>query len=401
MNEAPRRVVLGVSSSISIYKACEILRGFQKAGCDVQVVMTPNATKLVSPRLFGALSGRRAAVDPFDEEEARTIAHVRMAEEASLMVVAPATANVIAKFAAGLADDFLSTLFLAVTCPVLVAPAMNEAMMRNPQTRDNIERLRRRGVEIIEAESGYLACGEEGWGRLASPETIVRAALRRLDEGRRLAGTTILVTAGPTRERLDPARYLSNRSSGKMGYALAAEALSRGARTLLVTGPVSLTPPAGAEVIRVESAEEMRSEVLARYGEADAVLMAAAVSDFRFAETYSDKVPKDRLPERVKLVRNPDILAELGRLKTRQVLVGFAAETADLEGNALRKLREKGCDLLAANDVSQEGVGFESEDNELVLMDPSGKIRRTGRASKRELSRLVLDEVEALLGRKS
>lgn len=397
----PRRlVVLGVGSSAGIYKACEILRGFQKAGCEVQVVMTPNAAKLVSPRLFSALSGRRAAVDLFDEEEAARIGHIRLAQDAELLVVAPATANIIAKFAAGLADDFLSTLHLAAACPVLIAPAMNEAMYLNPQTQDNMKRLKARGAVFIEPEYGSLACGDEGWGRLASAEAIVQAGLRRLAAGRSLAGKTILVTAGPTRERLDPARFLSNRSSGRMGYALAAEALRRGARTILLSGPVSLLPPPGAETVRIESALEMRSEVLARFGEVDAVLMAAAVSDFRFSDTKREKARKEDLPETVRLVRNPDILAELGRLKTRQVLVGFAAETGNVEDGARRKLREKNCDLVAANDVSREGIGFEAPDNELVLVEPAGDATRTGRASKEELSRLVLDRLEVLIGQR-
>ncbi|OGD21574.1 MAG: hypothetical protein A2Y69_10790 [Candidatus Aminicenantes bacterium RBG_13_59_9] len=400
MSGPGRLVLLGVSSSVSVYKACDILRGFLKEGCPVQVVMTPNAAKLVSPRLFSALSGRSVAVDPFEEEEARRIAHVRLAQEAALLVVAPATANIIAKFAAGLADDFLSTLYLAATCPVLIAPAMNEAMLLNPQTQENIEKLKDRGVEFVEPESGSLACGDEGWGRLALPETIVRAGLRRIEAARSLAGKTVLVTAGPPRERLDPARFLSNRSSGRMGYALAAESLRRGARTILVTGPVSLVPPAGAETVRVESALEMRSEVLARFREVDAVIMAAAVSDFRFSETRPEKARKEDLPEAWRMARNPDILAELGRMKSRPVLVGFAAETGDVEAGALRKLREKNCDLVAANDVSREGFGFESEDNELFFVEPSGRTTRTGRASKDELSRLVLDRVEVLIGQR-
>jgi len=397
----PRRlVVLGVGSSAGIYKACEILRGFRKAGFEVQVVMTANAAKLVSPRLFSALSGRRAAVDLFDEEESTRVGHIRLAQDAELLVVAPATANIIAKFAAGLADDFLSTLHLAATCPVLIAPAMNEAMYLNPQTQDNMKRLKNRGADFVEPEYGSLACGDEGWGRLASVEAIVQAGLRRLEAGRSLAGKTILVTAGPTRERLDPARFLSNRSSGRMGYALAAESLRRGARTIIISGPVSLLPPPGAETVRIESALEMRSEVLARFGEVDAVLMAAAVSDFRFSDTQREKAPKENLPETVRLVRNPDILAELGRLKTRQVLVGFAAETGDVENGARRKLREKNCDLVAANDVSREGIGFEAQDNELVFVEPAGDATRTGRASKEELSRLVLDRLEVLIGQR-
>ena len=395
MNEKGRLVALGVSSSISLYKAPDILRGFQKEGWEVQVIMTPNAAKLVSPRLFSALSGRRAALDPFDQEESRTIAHIRLAREAELLVVAPATANVLAKFAAGLADDFLSTFYLAAECPVLIAPAMNQAMYLHAQTRENIARLKGRGVEFVEPDRGLLACGDEGWGRLASPDQIVQAGLRLM-----LAGRTVLVTAGPTREPLDRVRYLSNRSSGLMGYSLAAEAVRRGAKTILVSGPVSLVPPPRAELVRVESAGQMEEEVLQRFGRTDVVVMAAAVSDFRFARTWPDKIKKQDIPEEVQLVRNPDILAELGRRKTHQVLVGFAAETGEVEAGARQKLRDKKCDLLAANDVSREGVGFEAEDNELLLVDSSGSATPTGRASKPELSRLLFDRIEVLLGQK-
>jgi phosphopantothenoylcysteine decarboxylase/phosphopantothenate--cysteine ligase len=400
MNEKGRLVVLGVSSSISLYKAPDILRGFQKEGWEVQVIMTPNAAKLVSPRLFSALSGRRAALDPFDQEESRTIAHIRLAREAELLVVAPATANVLAKFAAGIADDFLSTFYLAAECPVLIAPAMNQAMYLHAQTRENIARLKGRGVEFVEPDRGLLACGDEGWGRLASPDQIVQAGLRLMLAGRSLAGRTVLVTAGPTREPLDRVRYLSNRSSGLMGYSLAAEAVRRGAKTILVSGPVSLVPPSRAELVRVESAGQMEEEVLKRFDQADVVVMAAAVSDFRFARTWPDKIKKQDIPGEVQLVRNPDILAELGRRKTHQVLVGFAAETGEVEARARQKLKDKKCDLLAANDVSREGVGFEAEDNELLLVDSSGSATPTGRASKPELSRLLFDRIEVLLGQK-
>jgi phosphopantothenoylcysteine decarboxylase/phosphopantothenate--cysteine ligase len=398
MNEGSRLVVLGVSSSISLYKAPDILRGFQKEGWEVQVILTPNAAKLISPLLFSALSGRRAALDPFNEEESRTIAHIRLAQEAGLFVVAPATANVLAKFAAGIADDFLCTFYTAADCPVLLAPAMNQAMYIKPQTQENIARLKARGVEFVEPDRGPLACGDEGWGRLAPPEKIVQAGLRLWRAGRSLAGRSVLITAGPTREPLDLARYLSNRSSGKMGYALAREAVRRGAETTLVSGPVSLGPPPQAKFVQVETAVQMEAEVLKRFDQADVVIMAAAVADFRFAQTRPDKVKKEDVPGEVRLVRNADILAELGRRKTHQVLVGFAAEAGQVEAKARQKLKDKNCDLMAANDISREGIGFDSEENELLLVDSSGKATPLGRASKSELSRLLFDRIEVLLG---
>ena len=400
MKDNRRLVVLGVSSSISLYKAPDILRGFQKEGWDVQVIMTGNAAKLVSPRLLSALSGRSVALDPFNEEEARTIAHVRLAQEADLLVVAPATANVLAKFATGIADDFLSTFYVAAACPVLIAPAMNQAMYFHVQTQENIARLRARGVEFVEPESGHLACGDEGWGRLAPPEKIVQAGLRLWRAGRSLTGRKVLVTAGPTREPLDLARFLSNRSSGKMGYALAREAVRRGAETTLVSGPVALEPPSQAELVPVETAAQMAQEVFSRFDQTDVLIMAAAVADFRFAQAWPGKMKKEDVPPEVRLVANTDILAELGRRKKRQVLVGFAAEAGEVETKARKKLQDKNCDLMAANDISREGIGFDSEENELLLVDSQGETTSLGRASKSELSRLLFDRVEVLLGRK-
>ena len=257
-----KKIALGVSSSIGIYKACEVLRGFQKNGLQVQVVMTKNATRLVSPLLFSSLSGLETIVDLFDEPAARTIGHVYLAKEISLLCVAPATANVLGKFANGVADDFLSTLFLAVRCPVLIAPAMNEAMFIHPRTQANIAVLRASGAEFVEPEQGYLACGDEGWGRLAEPEKIVREGLSLVGRTESLKGKTVLVTAGPTREFMDPVRFLSNPSSGKMGYELAAEAVRRGARVVLISGPSALLPPAGVKLQKVTTAAEMREAVL-------------------------------------------------------------------------------------------------------------------------------------------
>jgi len=394
-----KKIALGVSSSIGIYKACEVLRGFQKNGLQVQVVMTKNATRLVSPLLFSSLSGLETIVDLFDEPAARTIGHVSLAKEISLLCVAPATANVLGKFANGVADDFLSTLFLAVRCPVLIAPAMNEAMFIHPRTQANIAVLRASGAEFVEPEQGYLACGDEGWGRLAEPEKIVREGLSLVGRTESLKGKTVLVTAGPTREFMDPVRFLSNPSSGKMGYELAAEAVRRGARVVLISGPSALLPPAGAELHKVTTAAEMKEAVLQAFAKADIVLMAAAVSDFRFKDVRPAKAKKSDVAGALEIEQTEDILALLGKKKKRQVLVGFAAETGDILRNAREKMAAKKADLMVANPVG-EGRGFGSDENEVRIIQPSGRVRATPRLSKREISRILFDEIEAVLEKK-
>jgi len=397
---ADKTVALGVTSSVSIYKACEVLRGFQKSGLRVRVVMTPNAARLISPLLFGALAGEDAIVELFDERVSREIGHVALAGEISLLCVAPATANIIGKFASGVADDFLSTLYLAARCPVLVAPAMNEAMFLHPRTRENVRKLKADGVEFVEPDKGYLACHDEGWGRLAAPEKIVDEGLKILARSDSLKGRRILVTAGPTREYLDPVRFLSNASSGKMGYEVAREASLRGARVTLVSGPSSLVPPPGARLVRVRTAEEMEREVLAAYPGSDIVVMAAAVSDFRFAATAPGKIDKGRLGRTVEIVRTTDILKKLGEKKRGKILVGFAAETGETIPRATRKLRDKRLDLIVANDVTGEGIGFESDDNIVSIIGPAGLVLTTDRMSKRETSRVILDRIEAILDKK-
>lgn len=394
-----KKIALGVSSSIGIYKACEVLRGFQKNGLQVQVVMTKNATRLVSPLLFSSLSGLETIVDLFDEPAARTIGHVYLAKEISLLCVAPATANVLGKFANGVADDFLSTLFLAVRCPVLIAPAMNEAMFIHPRTQANIAVLRASGAEFVEPEQGYLACGDEGWGRLAEPEKIVREGLSLVGRTESLKGKTVLVTAGPTREFMDPVRFLSNPSSGKMGYELAAEAVRRGARVVLISGPSALLPPAGVKLQKVTTAAEMREAVLQAFGKADIVLMAAAVSDFRFKDVRPAKAKKSDVAGALEIEQTEDILALLGKKKKRQVLVGFAAETGDILRNAREKMAAKKADLMVANPVGG-GRGFGSDENEVRIIQPSGRVRATPRLSKREISRILFDEIEAVLEKK-
>jgi len=395
-----KTIALGVSSSIGIYKACEIVRGFQKAGHRVQVVMTPNAARLISPLLFSSLAGTKTIVDTFEEPEARAIRHVALAKEIALLCVAPATANVIGKFAGGVADDFLSTLFLASTAPVLIAPAMNEAMYVDRKTQDNMARLKSLGAEFVEAGKGYLACGDTGWGRLAEPEAIVKEGLRILARTASLEGRTVLVTAGPTREHLDPVRFLSNPSSGKMGYELAREAVARGAKTILVSGPTALVPPCGARTEMVVTAAEMERAVLKAFPKTDVVVMAAAVSDFRFKEAKGRKAAKDEIGPALAIEKTADILAELGQKKRRsQVLVGFAAETHDVVAHARRKMAAKNADLMVANAVGK-GQGFSTDMNAVKIVAPSGPVQETGLLSKREASRVIFDRIEAVLEEK-
>jgi phosphopantothenoylcysteine decarboxylase/phosphopantothenate--cysteine ligase len=395
-----KKIALGVSSSIGLYKACEVVRGFQKAGISVQVVMTPNAARLISPLLFSSLAGTTTIVDLFEEPETRTIRHIALAKEIALLCVAPATANIIGKFATGVADDFLSTLYLATSAPVLIAPAMNEAMYLDPKTQANMARLKALGAEFVEAERGYLACGDTGWGRLAEPEAIVREGLRILTRCASLKGKTVLVTAGPTREPLDPVRFLSNPSSGKMGYELAREAIARGAKTILVSGPTALVPPCGARTEQVTTAAEMERAVLKAFPKADIVVMAAAVSDFRFKAPRSRKAAKDELGPSLAIEKTTDILARLGRSKRAgQILVGFAAETHEAVAHARRKMAAKRTDLMVANAVG-DGKGFGTDMNAVFLVAPAGPVQETGLLSKREASRVIFDRIEALLEKK-
>ncbi|MBE3129757.1 MAG: bifunctional phosphopantothenoylcysteine decarboxylase/phosphopantothenate--cysteine ligase CoaBC [Acidobacteria bacterium] len=395
-----KKVALGVSSSIGIYKACEVVRGFQKNGVEVQVVMTRNAARLISPLLFSGLSGTTTIVGLFEEPMARTVGHISLAKEIALLCVAPATANVIGKFSGGVADDFLSTLFLASRAPVLIAPAMNEAMYLHPQTQANIARLRALGVEFVEPEKGYLACGDEGWGRLAEPESIVKEGLRLIGRTASLKGKTVLVTAGPTREHLDPVRFLSNPSSGKMGYELAREAVARGAEVILVSGPTSLVPPAGARTEFVRTAAEMQEACLRAFPKADIVVMAAAVSDFRFKEVRPHKAAKAEVGPALAIEKTPDILALLGgKKRPGQFLVGFAAETHDILAHARKKLAAKNADLMVANAVG-EGKGFGTDDNAVRIIAASGPVQETGLLSKLETSRVIFDRIEAALEKK-
>lgn len=391
-----KKIALGVCSSISIYKACEIIRFFQSEGLGVRVIMTEKATRFIQPYLFTSLTGERTIVELFDDGQ-RPIEHISLVDEISLLLIAPATASIIAKMASGLADDFLSTFYLAVKCPVLVAPAMNEAMYLHPQTQENIKKLKALGVNFVEPEIGYLACGKQGPGRLASPRTIVDHSLRLIRSREAFRGKVVLVTAGPTREFLDPVRFLSNPSSGKMGYELAREAFQLGAEVILVSGPTSLEPPAGVYLERVTTAKEMKQAVLKHYPRADVVLMAAAVADFRFSGNFREKLRKQDIRAVLEVEPTPDILEELGRRKEHQLLVGFAAETGKLLEKAAEKMTRKGVDLMVANDVSGSETGFASDDNEVLLIWPDGRSRKIPRMSKRKISQEIMNEVEVLL----
>lgn len=396
-----KKIALGICSSISIYKACEIIRSFQKENYEVQVIMTANATRLISPRLFSALTGRRVIVDLFEDDIPDEIAHVELAGEVSLLLVAPATANMIGKFASGIADDFLSTFHLAVKCPILIAPAMNEAMYLHKQTQSNIKKLKEMRIRFVEPEKGYLACKNEGWGRLASVEKIVAASLKLLHKSQSFAGKTFLITAGPTREYSDPVRYLSNPSSGKMGYELAGEALQRGAEVILVSGPTHIIPPPGARVRWVQTAEEMEQEVGRHFPKADVLIMAAAVADYKFSTVSSQKIKKKKKSQTIHLVQTPDILQKFGKKKGKRILVGFAAETERVKENALKKAIQKNLDMIVANDITKKGSGFGSDYNQVTLVFPDGKSIRSSKRTKSEISAKIMDVIEEKIGKGS
>ena len=394
-------VALGVSGGIGAYKAVEVARGLQQRGHEVAAVLTANAARFVGPLTFEAITRRPVVSDQFAPGVNAQIEHIALATDLDLLLVAPATANILGKFANGIADDFLSALYLATTAPVLVAPAMNTNMLAHEAVAANLDRLAARGVRFVEPGEGYLACGWVGKGRLAEPADVVAAADRLLGAGKRLAGRRVLVTAGPTVEDVDPVRYLGNRSSGRMGYAIAAEALARGAQVVLVTGPTALEPPAGAEVVRVRGAEEMRSTVLARVtGDGDGldlVAMVAAVADYTPVEGARDaKLLRDRDELVLTLRRTPDILASLGRWRAgrdRPVLVGFAAEVGEPVARAREKLRRKQVDLVVANDVSRPGAGFGGDTNIATLVTETEAVE-VPLGTKRELARVLLDRIE-------
>jgi phosphopantothenoylcysteine decarboxylase/phosphopantothenate--cysteine ligase len=398
------KVALGVTGGIAAYKAAEIVRLLQDRGIRVQVVMTRAAQEFVRPLTFAALSGERVITGMFSpgEEHAANIdsaiEHIAVAQSIDALVVAPATADVLAHFAQGIASDFLTTLYLATTAPVVIAPAMNVNMWNHPATQANLDILRKRGVKIVDPGSGYLACGMTGDGRLAENEAVVAAVLETLGASQDLNGETILITAGPTREKIDPARYLTNRSSGRMGYAVAEAALRRGARVLLVSGPTALTPPGAAEVKRVESAEQMRDAVLNLLPRATIVIKTAAVSDFR-ARSISGQKIKRKGPLALELEPTADILKEISARKQSQIIVGFAAETENVLENARQKLAGKHLDAIVVNDVSRENIGFDSDRNEVTIITRD-EVVEVPETTKWEVAQRVLDQVVRLRQRR-
>ncbi|MGC2819922.1 MAG: bifunctional phosphopantothenoylcysteine decarboxylase/phosphopantothenate--cysteine ligase CoaBC [Candidatus Sulfotelmatobacter sp.] len=391
------KVALGVTGGIAAYKAAEIVRLLQDRGIRVQVIMTRAAQEFIRPLTFAALSGEKVITGmfPASEEQAANIdsaiEHIAVAQSIDALLVAPATADILAHFAQGIASDFLTTLYLATTARVVVAPAMNVNMWNHPATQANLEILRRRGVRIIEPGSGYLACGMTGEGRLAENESILAAVLEALGAAQDLSGETVLVTAGPTREKIDPARYLTNRSSGRMGYAVAEAALRRGARVLLVSGPSSLIPPAAAEITRVESAEQMRDAVLNLLPHATIVIKTAAVSDYR-AKSVSEQKMKRKGPFMLELEPTMDILKEISLRKQSQIVVGFAAETENVLENARQKLGAKQLDAIVVNDVSREGIGFDSDRNQVTIIT-GDEVVEVPETTKWEVAQRVLDQV--------
>jgi phosphopantothenoylcysteine decarboxylase / phosphopantothenate---cysteine ligase len=390
------KVALGVTGGIAAYKAAELVRLLQDRGLRVQVIMTRAAQEFVRPLTFAALSGEKVITDLFGAgaEEPNidsAVEHIAVAQAIDALVVAPATADVIAKFAHGEANDFLTTLFLATTAPVVVAPAMNVNMWDHPATKANIETLKRRGVNVVDPDSGYLACGMVGAGRLAANDKIVDATLRSLNAMPDLAGETVLITAGGTREPIDPVRYIGNRSSGRMGYALAEAALRRGAKVILVSGPSALKPPANATFIPIQTAAEMRNAVMSSLSEATIIIKAAAVSDFTVRQVAPEKI-KRKGPITLELEPTADILAEIGAQKNGRIVVGFAAETEHVLQNARKKLQAKSLDAIVLNDVSQPGIGFDSERNAVTILTPNGA-ENIPETSKWEIAHRVLDTV--------
>jgi phosphopantothenoylcysteine decarboxylase / phosphopantothenate---cysteine ligase len=384
------KILLGVGGGIAAYKAAELARLLMQQDHQVQVAMTRAAAEFVQPLTFAALTGRKVLTDLFAIESA--IEHISVAQEHEVLVIAPATADLMAKMAHGLADDFLTTTYLAFTGTVILAPAMNVNMWQHPATQANLAALQRRGHTIVEPGSGYLACGMTGPGRMAEPEEIVLAVERAASRRRDLEGETVLVTAGPTQEPLDPVRYITNRSSGKMGYALGEAAAARGAHVILVSGPVHLAPPRGVEVINVNTAVEMREKVMENLAAAGIVIKAAAVADFHLSRVPDQKVKKTAARISLELDPTPDILAELGRKKGDYLLIGFAAETQNLQQEARRKLETKNCDMVVGNLVGGSETGFESDENEVVLALRTGETIALPRATKRAIADRIFDE---------
>jgi phosphopantothenoylcysteine decarboxylase/phosphopantothenate--cysteine ligase len=393
-----RRVLLGVTGGIAAYKACVLTRLLRLRGASVRVVMTRSAERFVGPATFAALSDHRVFTDLFDEDPGHVL-HVRLAREADVVVVAPATANVIAKLAFGIADDLLTSTLLEARCPFVVAPAMHTGMWEHDATQANVAALAERGVRVVGPVRGSLAAGDEGVGRMSEPDEILAAIEEVLSRGRDLAWRRVVVTAGPTWEPIDPVRFVGNRSSGRMGFAVSAEAFARGAEVTLIVGPGTIEPPEGPRVVRVTTADEMRDAVLAAAEGADAVVMAAAVADFRPETAVTSKIDKESGTPELRLVPTADILSELARDPGGRVLVGFAAQTENVEARGREKLERKRIDLLVANEVGREGTGFGSETNRAAILSRTGEDEPLREWSKRDLAVAICDRLAKLLAR--
>lgn len=385
-----KKIILGVTGGIAAYKTPILARLLVKAGADVHAILTKNAAKLVAPLTLQTITGHPVHIETFELLESKDISHTSLSDGADLVIVAPATANFIGKYAGGIADDLLSTTLIASEAPVLLAPAMNPRMWGHPSVKENMKRLEDRGVHRIGPETGEVACHEEGIGRMAEPEMIFEAALPLVAE-QWLKEKTILVSAGPTREPLDPVRYLSNRSSGKMGYALARAAHILGAKVTLVSGPTHLPCPVGVKRIQVETAQEMFEAVEESFTDADALIMAAAVADFKPMEKASAKRAKDEVGESIVMLPNPDIVASMAAGKVKRLVIGFAAETGDADKKALKKIQRKGLDAIIANDVSEPGVGFDHDENEVRVIFADGRSVPLSRSSKEKLAFRILE----------
>jgi phosphopantothenoylcysteine decarboxylase/phosphopantothenate--cysteine ligase len=391
----PPMIVLGVTGGIACYKAVELVRLLVKTGYRVQVIMTRGAVEFVTPLTFQTISGNPVATETFNLTQESEIGHINLADSADLFVIAPATANVIGKVANGIADDLLTTVLMATQAPVLIAPAMNVHMYENPILQENLRKLRRVGYHVMEPAEGFLACGYEGKGRLPDAEKIAEAIAGLLKK-RDLSGEKLLITAGPSREPLDPVRYISNRSSGKMGYALARAAVRRGAEVTLISGPTALEPPAGARLISVTTASEMRDAVIKEFAQCTAIVMAAAVADYRPTMVADQKMKRGKGPVELRLEPNPDILKELSGKRDGKLLVGFAAETEELTANAEKKLREKNLDMIIANNVAEVGSGFDGDTNIATILDRTGAKRSLPLMNKDDLADCIYDHFLAL-----
>lgn len=387
------KIVLGVTGCIGAYKSAIILRLLQRTGFEVLPVMTRHAKEFIGSVTLEKLSGNKVISDLFNDQTTR-IEHIALARQSHLLLVAPATANILGKFAHGIGDDFLSTLYLSTTTPVVVAPAMNVEMWNHVATQENLKILEDRGVVIVEPDSGYLACGEEGAGRLAEPEKVVEGVLSTLENEKSLLGKRVLVTAGPTIEDIDPVRFISNRSSGKMGYSIAREAHSRGAQVVLVSGPCQLEVPVGVELVKIRSASEMARVVFERAEDVDVVVMAAAVSDYSPDRTSLQKIKKSNAEMVISLKRTVDILGALGEKDNQPFLVGFAAESDDLHTESQKKLQEKKLDLIVGNNISVENGGFQSDLNQVIVIDRQGSVEELPLLSKVKVARILWDRIE-------